>query len=125
MESFTLIMGIISMERLSQHIVEEKMIEEIIQEFDFERCYNAMNALNWQWVGTGIPNIDMLKESAINRLRTAIKGVKDKENRLSVNETYFSSSGGLKGTAWKNRYGHVAGIKLEFVLTEWDSDGDY
>ena len=113
------------MERLSQYMSEEKMIEEIIQEFDFERCYNAMNALNCQWVGTGIPNIDMLKESAINRLRTAIKGVKDKENRLSVNETYFSSSGGLKGTAWKNRYGHVAGIKLEFVLTEWDSDGDY
>jgi hypothetical protein len=53
-----------------------------------------------------------------------MSGVKDKENRLSVNEHYFSSSGGLKGTAWKNRYGHVAGIKLEFVLTEWDSDGD-
>jgi hypothetical protein len=53
-----------------------------------------------------------------------MKGVKDKENRLSVNESYFCSSGGLKGTAWKNRYGHVAGIKLEFVLTEWDSDGD-
>lgn len=112
------------MERLSQHMMEEKMIDEIIQEFDFERCYNAMTALNWQWVGTGIPNIDMLKESAINRLRTAIKGVKDKENRLSANETYSASSGGLKGTAWKNRYGHVAGIKLEFVLTEWDSDGD-
>jgi hypothetical protein len=105
-------------------MMEEKMIDEIIQEFDFERCYNVMNTLNWQWAGTGIPNINMLKESAINRLRTAIKGVKDKENRISVNETYFSSSGGLKGTAWKNRYGHVVGIKLEFVLTEWDSDGD-
>jgi hypothetical protein len=112
------------MERLSQYMMEEKMIDEIIQEFDFERCYNAMNALNWQWVGTGIPTIDMLKESAINRLRDTMKGVKDKENRLSANEYYASSSGGLKGTAWKNRYGHVTGIKLEFVLTEWNSDGD-
>lgn len=112
------------MERLSQYMMEEKMIDEIIQEFDFERCNTAMSALNWQWAGTGIPTIDMLKESAINRLRAAIKGVKDKENRLSSNESYFCSSGGLKGSAWKNRYGHIAGIKLEFVLTEWDSDGD-
>ena len=100
------------------------MIDEIIQEFDFERCYTAMNTLNWEWFSRGIPTVEILKESAIERLRSAIKGVKDKENRLSTNDVYFSSSGGLKGSAWKNRYGHVAGIKLEFVLTEWDSDGD-
>jgi len=113
------------MERLSQHMMEEKMIDEIIEEFDFERCYVAMTALNWEWFGRGTPTVEILKEVAIERLRSAIKGVKDKENRLSANECYFSSSGGLKGTAWKNRYNHVAGIKLEFVLTEWDSDGDY
>jgi hypothetical protein len=112
------------MERLSQYMMEEKMIDEIIQEFDFERCYTAMNTLNWEWAGTGIPTIDMLKEASINRLRSAMKGVKDKENGLSSNEHYACSSGGIKGTAWKNRYGHVVGIKLEFVLAEWDSDGD-
>jgi hypothetical protein len=112
------------MERLPQHVMEKNMVNEIIQEFNFERCYTAMNALNWQWAGTGIPSIDMLKESAIDRLMSAIEGVKNKENRLSANESYFCSSGGLKGTAWKNRYGHIAGIKLEFILTEWDSDGD-
>ena len=106
-------------------MMEEKMIDEIIQEFDFERCYTAMNALNWEWFGRGTPTIEMLKEASIERLRSAMKGVKDKENGLSVNEHYFSASGGLKGTAWKNRYNHVAGIKLEFVLAEWDSDGDY
>jgi hypothetical protein len=84
-----------------------------------------MSLLKWEWFGRGVPTIDMLKESAAERLRSAMKGVKDKENGLSVNECYFSSSGGLKGTAWKNRYGHVAGIKLEFVLTDWDYDGDY
>jgi hypothetical protein len=104
---------------------EEKMIDEIIQEFDFERCHVAMNSLNWEWFSTGVPTVEMLKESAIERLRSAIKGVKNKENRVSSNEPYFSSSGGLKGTAWKNRYGHVIGIKLEFILEEWDSDGDY
>jgi hypothetical protein len=114
------------MERLSQHMMEEKMINNILKNFDFKKCHNAMKALDWQWaMREGVPTVDMLKESSIERLRSAMKGVKDKENKLSSDETYFSSSGGLKGTAWKNRYGHVSGIRLEFVLTEWDSDGDY
>lgn len=108
----------------SQSAMEQKMIDEVIKNFDFERCHRAMRLLDWQWFGRGIPTISMLKESSIERLKSAMKGVKDKESRLSVNEAYFSSSGGLKGTAWKNRHGHVAAIKLEFVLTEWDSDGD-
>ena len=109
----------------SQCIAEEKMIDEIIQEFDFERCYLVMNTLNWEWFSTGVPTVKMLKDAAIDRLHSAMEGVKDKENRLSANEHYSCSSGGLKGTAWKNRYGHVTGIKLEFVLEEWGSDGDY
>jgi len=113
------------MEKLSQHMMEEKMINDVIEHFDFDRCFLTMTLLKWEWFGRGIPTIDMLKESAKERLRSAMKGVKDKENKLSTNECYFSSSGGLKGTAWKNRYGHVAGIKLEFVLAEWDADGDY
>ena len=112
------------MERLSQHMLEEKMIDDVLRHFDFRRCHNTMESLNWEWIGRGIPTVEMLKEAAIERLRSAMSGVKDKENRLSVNEPYACSSGGIKGTAWKNRYGHVAGIKLEFVLTEWDSDGD-
>jgi len=113
------------MERLSQHMMEEKMIDNILKNFDFKKCRNTMEVLDWQWgFARGVPTVDMLKEASIERLRSAMKGVKDKENRLSLNETYFSSSGGLKGTAWKNRYGHVAGIRLEFVLTDWDSDGD-
>jgi hypothetical protein len=113
------------MGRLTPHMLEEKMIDEIIQEFNFERCYLAMNTLNWEWFSTGVPTVEMLKDAAIDRLHSAMEGVKDKENKLSANEHYSASSGGLKGTAWKNRYGHVTGIKLEFVLEEWDSDGDY
>jgi hypothetical protein len=105
-------------------MMEEKMIDDVLRHFDFRRCHNTMESLNWEWFGRGIPTIEMLKEASIDRLRSAMKGVKNKENGLSSNEYYACSSGGLKGTAWKNRYGHVAGIKLEFVLTEWDSDGD-
>ena len=113
------------MNNRSQIAIENKMIDNVIENFNFVRCQSAMRLLNWEWAGRGIPTIPMLKESSIERLKSAMKGVKDKDNRLSVNECYFSSSGGLKGTAWKNRYGHIAGIKLEFVLADWDSDGDY
>lgn len=109
----------------SQIMMENKMIDNVIENFDFVRCHHAMRLLNWEWFGRGIPTIPMLKEASIERLKSAIKGVKHKDNKVPANEHYFSSSGGLKGTAWKNRYGHVVGVRLEFVLTEWDADGDY
>jgi hypothetical protein len=40
------------------------------------------------------------------------------------NETYMSSTGGFKAVAIKNKYNHLEFLKLEFVLTEWESDGD-
>lgn len=112
------------MTKISPYLKENKMIDDIIENFDFFKCYGIMNVLNWQWRGDGVPTIEMLKSSAVNRLRSAIDGVKDKENKVAADCEYHSSSGGLKATAWKNRYGHIEGVRLEFVLTEWDSDGD-
>jgi hypothetical protein len=117
-------MGIISMEKLSQTKIEDNMIDEVIQQFNFERCHNVMTLINWEWTGVGVPTIKMLKDNSTIKLMSVIKGVKDKSNKVLANEPYFSSSGGLKATAWKNRYGHISGLKLEFVLAEWEADGD-
>jgi hypothetical protein len=101
---------------------ENKMIQDVLDNFDFNKCRTTMNALNWTWGFENTqPTIEMLKKSASERLRNAMDvAKKDKCSRA----TYFSSSGGLKGNAWVNRFGHIEGIKLEFVITEWDSDGD-
>lgn len=112
------------MTKISPYLKETKMIDDIIENFDFSKCYDVMKLLNWQWRNEGIPTIDDMKSSAVNRLRNAIEGVKDKGNKMPSDCEYHCSSGGFKGTAWKNRYGHIEGIRLEFVLTEWDSDGD-
>jgi hypothetical protein len=56
-----------------------------------------------------------------NRLKDAIELAKKGE---SPHLTYFVSSGGLKATAWRNRYRQIEAINLEFVLTDWQSDGD-
>jgi len=113
-----------TLRKRSPEVMKEKMIEDILENFDFEKCYLTMKALKWVWVGRGIPTIEDMKISARERIESAIRGVLDKENRLSSSNYYFSSSGGLKATAFKNRYGHLEAINLEFVVAEWDSDGD-
>lgn len=101
---------------------ENKMIEEIIENFDFEKCELTMITLGWTWgLQEQTPSIERLKETARSRLKGAIELAKEQKCSKA---TYFASSGGLKGTAWINRYGHIEGLRLEFVLTEWDSDGD-
>lgn len=110
--------------RRSPEFIKEKMIDDIIENFDFDKCHFAMTKLNWSWAGRGIPTIEDLKIAARERLESAIKGALDRKDILPLNSYYFSSSGGLKATAWRNRYWHLEAINLEFVLAEWDSDGD-
>lgn len=109
----------------SAEYVNAKIVEDILDNFDFEKCNFVMTAMNWQWHGARIPTVDQLMCSARQRLESAIKGAIDKKDILPLNSCYYSSSGGLKATAWRNRYGHLESAKLEFVITEWDSDGDY
>lgn len=109
--------------RRSPQIDRQKMIDEVIENFDFEKCHKTMTLLGWEWLG-GVPTIERLKHAAVERLNSAIEGALDKKDILPLNSCYFCSSGGLKATAWRNRYFHLAFIRLEFVLTEWDSDGD-
>lgn len=101
---------------------ENKMVEDILENFDFEKCRKAMKALNWTWAFEGdIPSIERLKKAAENRLKDSMELAKKGSDSKF---TYFVSSGGLKGNAWRNRYGHIEGIRLEFILTDWDADGD-
>lgn len=102
---------------------ESKMIKDVLDNFDFIKCRLAMSQLGWTWGFESLtPTIHQLQTAAEKRLRDAMDLARKGKCSKS---TYFSSSGGLKGNAWTNRYGHIEGIRLEFVLTEWDSDGDY
>ncbi len=112
------------MKRMTPEMKEKNMINEILENFNFLKCYKVMNHLNWRWGNEGVPTIDRIRESAVERMRSAMDMIKDKENKISSSDFSVVSSGGLQATAWKNRYGHIEGIRLEFVLTDWDSDGD-
>ena len=111
-------------ESITKEIELSIMIDEIMDNFNFENCHKAMQALNWTWVGKGVPSVQDLRSSAIERINSAIVGLSTVKYRNSDDSYYFSSSGGLKATVWKNKKGHVDGINLEFVLTSWDVSSD-
>lgn len=102
---------------------EDRMIENIIECFDFDRCQFVMRNTGWTWGFNGyFPTVDDLKRAARERIKNAIEIAKKEKHS---NYPYYCSSGGLKATARVNRYGHIYSIELEFILTSWDSDGDY
>lgn len=110
--------------RMNQQLMEDKMIQDVLDNFNFQKCWVAMKALGWTWGFDSIqPSIEELRSSGEQRLRNAMKYCR--ESKGTHNSPYWVSTGGLKATAWKNRYGHIEGVRLEFVLTDWDSDGDY
>jgi len=54
--------------RRSPEAAKQKMIDEIIENFDFAKCHIVMKLLNWEWAGRGVPTIEDLKISAVKRL---------------------------------------------------------
>ena len=112
------------MKRRNQSESIENMIENIMENFDFHKCYITMKFLKWRW---GLQNepvtIERLKEAARNRMEDTVRYARETEG--SPNSPFYTSTGGLKCTVWKNRYGHIVQINLEFILTEWEHDDDY
>jgi hypothetical protein len=105
---------------------EQELIDEVIENFDFYKCQLMMEYMGWRWMthdGYRIPTKYDLIESAKDRIQSAIEGIKE-AGRMGLNESYGSSSGGLKATVYKNRYHQITFIKLEFILTEWDAGDD-
>ena len=101
---------------------EQELIDEVIENFNFEKCYLTMTLLNWTLAnGLVVPTVEDLKTSALQRILSAINGSKE-NGRMTLNEVYYSSSGGLKASVCKNRYDQITYINIEFVLTDWSTE---
>ena len=99
-----------------------KMIDDIMDEFNFARVQNVMDYLDWKWVGEYV-TMEMLRNEAERLLRGAV------EMRLGEykNEPYYEpvqySTGGLQATAWCNESKtKITALDLKFVLEEWDEE---
>jgi hypothetical protein len=100
------------------------MIKEIMDEFDFDRVYEAMDALDWKWRGE-IPSLYDLRETAESLLRGAAKSrlgdFKDAHHDVAI----INATGGFEAKAFCDEdKTKITGLDLAFVVTSWDSSID-
>jgi len=94
------------MTKIERH---QKMMFDIINNFDFEKVQNTMNYLGWSWYPKGVPTVSDLIFGARERIESVIKNCLLDAN---PDEEYFVSSGGLKATAIKDDYGQITFLQL-------------
>jgi hypothetical protein len=99
------------------------MINEVLAQFDFDKVHKVMTYLNWKWFDkASVPLISDLKESAEQRLDSAIEQALDPKNKEHHDIGWISYSGGFKATAWRTKKNKLARIQLEFIVDDWDVD---
>jgi hypothetical protein len=98
----------------------EKMIQNIMENFNFEKTQRAMDLLDWKWRDEYVTE-DMLREEAERLLRGAIKSrlgdFKSEHHEVAI----LNECGGLEAKAWCNEAKtKIIGIQLDFILNSWD-----
>lgn len=95
---------------LTREETDQQKIDEILDNFDFERVHSAMLALNWRWQSTvTVPNIAHLRKKARELLKDVCKKKYDGSCRVEI------GTGGLRA----ERSGDF--LRLSFVVSDWDS----
>jgi hypothetical protein len=88
---------------------KQDAIDEIMDNFDFEKVAKVMEVLGWKWVNSEtdlkIPDVSELRKQARRLLTTALK------------ENTGVATGGFKVTYLKDE----KFLHLEFVVSEWDT----
>jgi hypothetical protein len=97
-----------------------KYIDDIMENFNFERVHQTMEALNWKWVGQK-PSMDDLREQAERLLRGAAKSRLGDFKRSHWELGIINGTGGFQATAFCDRTKtRITGLDLKFVVSEWD-----
>ena len=98
----------------------EKMIQSIMENFNWEQTQRAMDLLDWKWRGEYVTE-DMLKEEAERLLRGAMKSrlgdFKSEPHEVAI----INGTGGLEAKAWCDESKtKIVGLQLDFILNSWD-----
>ena len=102
----------------------DKMIDEIMDEFNFATVHKTMVALDWKWASSKnyIPSMDELRAEAERLLRD----VADVRLNMWQDEDWKSpiicSTGGFKATAWCNEdKTKITRLNLDFIVSTWSA----
>jgi hypothetical protein len=99
-----------------------EMVDDIIENFDFDRVQRVMNCLGWTWASTGgtIPSISELHKVArsllLNSANLRLGEYKDEHWEQGI----INGTGGFVATAYCDETKtKIVQLKLEFVVEEW------
>jgi hypothetical protein len=98
-----------------------KMIDDIMDEFNFAKVQSAMYHLDWEWASVGIPTIDDLRNEAERLLRGAAEARLGQFKDTHWEQGIINGTGGFQAMAFCNEdKTKITGLDLKFVLAEWD-----
>ena len=102
----------------------DKMIDEIMDEFNFATVHKTMVTLDWKWALSKnyTPSMDELRTEAERLLRDAADVRLDMFKDDSWESPIICSTGGFSASAWCNEdKTKITRLKLEFVVSSWTS----
>jgi len=95
----------------------EQLIDEIVENFNWDKVYKTMDALGWTWIDSKgeTPSVGRLITTATKLLRDAFDGA------VREQETYLSGTGGFEAVCYVDKDGMYR-LELRFVVASWDVD---
>jgi hypothetical protein len=92
-------------------------INEILDNFDFEKVKRVMDFLNWEWAGSnGVPEIYELRQHARKLMNTAVT-----ECLKSKGTDYTTECGGFRVECNKYEGDPKIYLRLSFNLESWEN----
>lgn len=89
----------------------EKLIHEIIRNFDFHKVHRYMESVNWTWRNEGVPSVSMMKKQAVQLLR-----------EVAYEDCSCASTGGFMAQAYGKECVGQLSLHLYFILTFWEAE---
>ena len=102
----------------------DKMIDEIMDEFNFATVHKTMVTLDWKWALSKnyTPSMDELRAEAERLLRDVADVRLDMFKDEPWESPIICSTGGFSASAWCNEdKTKITRLKLEFVVSSWTS----
>lgn len=98
----------------------EKMIDGIMDSFEWKRVQDVMDYLDWKWRGEYV-TVEMLKKEAERLLRGAAESRLGQFKNEHWEQGIINGCGGFQAMAFCNEdKTEIIGLDLKFILTEWD-----
>jgi hypothetical protein len=93
-------------------------VDNIINNFQFDRVEKVMKVLNWEWIDAGIPSIEQIRDKARSLLIEAKRYV---STSTKFESEYRVSICGFTVDAHKVGNSDKVYLRLAFEVAEWDN----